>query len=395
MVPRTSPGAGGDGGAAPATPTSDQPRADQGRPPFVPALTGVRAFAAFWVMCLHLMIVAALLLPASVAKVFVFLSSPGFLGVDLFFVLSGFIISYNYETWFVAGIDWRRYGQFQRARLARIYPVHLVLLLALVVAVRGLGIDAAASTDASRWSTIRLVESLFLIQAWLGHTDAWNAVSWSISLEWMAYLLFPVMVWAARRIARLGAVGTVVVLVAVAAVPGIRGVIEQHVPGTPSLPPLKIITEFLAGCITYQLFRENRGRTWLTAHPGALLATLVLGAAMLSHWGISAACAVPLVPPLILGLAYGRGLLSRWFAHPALVYGGKISFALYMTHYLWLWVLHSRVDLTSLATASLPVRLGWFAIHAVPMPIIAAAVYHLIEEPARHWLVRRPARPPT
>jgi len=361
------------------------------RPPFVPALTGVRAFAALWVMCLHLVGVANALLPAQVADGFRFLSSPGFLGVDLFFVLSGFIISYNYETWFLERIEWRRYLQFQRARLARIYPVHLVLLLALVVAVRGLGIDAAGATDPERWSTVRLIESLFLVHAWLGHTDAWNAVSWSISLEWMAYLLFPVMVWLARRIARFGTVGTVATLAVIAALPGVRAVFERLVPGTPPMPPVQIITEFLAGCITYQLFREGRGRTWLTAHPGVILATLIVGAALLNHAGVPAACAVPLVPPMLLGLAYGAGSLSRWFAHRVLVYGGKISFALYMTHYLWLWVMHSRVALAPLSTHSLPSRLAWFAIHALPMPIIAAAVYHLIEEPARHWLVRRPA----
>lgn len=368
--------------------------ADVQRPPFVPALTGVRAFAALWVMCLHLVSVSDALLPARVAEGFRFLSSPGFLGVDVFFVLSGFIISYNYETWFVERVEWRRYLQFQRARLARVYPVHLVLLLALVAAVRGLGIDAGAVTDPARWSTWSLVESLFLIHAWLGHTDVWNAVSWSISLEWMAYLLFPVMVWLARRIARFGTIGTVATLVVIAALPGVRAVIERLVPGTPSLPPVQIITEFLAGCITYQLFREGRGRSWLTAHPGIILATLIFSAALLNHAGAPAACVVPLVPPMLLGLAYGVGSLSRWFAHRALVYGGKVSFALYMTHYLWLWVMHSRVALASLSTHSLPVRLGWFAIHALPMPIIAAVVYHLIEEPARHWLMRRPSSPP-
>ncbi|MBL8627913.1 MAG: acyltransferase [Myxococcales bacterium] len=365
------------------------------RPPFVPALTGVRAFAAGWVMVLHLTAVTAVLLPPTAAKLFGFVALPGFLGVDLFFVLSGFIISYNYEAWFVERVEWRRYLQFQRARLARIYPVHLVLLVALVGAVRGLGIDAGAATDPARWSTVRLIESLVLIQAWLGHTDVWNAVSWSISLEWLAYLLFPAMVWVARRVGRLGPVGLALTLVAITAVPGSRAVMERLVPGTPSLPPLQIISEFLAGCVTYQLFRQQRGRTSLAAHPGWLLLALVVVASVMNHVGVPAACAVPLVPPLLLGLAYGEGRISRWFAHRAMVYGGKISFALYMTHYLWLWVMHHKFPLATLATHGLPMRLAWIAAHALPMPLIAAAVYHLVEEPARHWLVRRaPAAPP-
>ena len=363
-----------------------------GPPPFVPALTGVRAFAALWVMMLHLTEVTSVLLPDGAARGFGFVASPGALGVDVFFVLSGFIISYNYEARFARSFALGRYRSFLRARLARIYPVHLVLLIALVAVVRGLHVDPGGGVDPARWSTRQLIESVVLIHAWVGHTAAWNSVSWSISSEWLAYLLFPLMVRAARAIARIPGALVWLAIGAIAIVPAVRATIEKLVPGTPSLPPLQITAEFLVGCIAYQLYRQQRGRGGLTARPGATLVIMVLAAGLLFRAGAAPSWVVPLVPALILGLAYGQGLLTRIFAHPVLVYGGKISFALYMTHYLWLWVMHYLFPLSTLVGASLPVRIGWVLAHALPMPIVAAATYHIVEEPARRWLMCGPRR---
>jgi peptidoglycan/LPS O-acetylase OafA/YrhL len=378
---------GADGEAAEAARRASRPEPSIA-PPFVPALTGVRAFAALWVMLLHLTEVTTVLLPDRAARAFGFIAWPGALGVDVFFVLSGFIISYNYEARFARSFDRRRYLAFLRARLARIYPVHLVLLLALVVVVRGLRVDPGGGIDPARWSTAQLVESLLLVHAWVGHTAAWNSVSWSISSEWLAYLSFPLMVRAARAIVRLGGVALALVVVAIGVVPAVRATIAQLEPSTPSLPPLQIAAEFLLGGVMYQLYRQQRGAGGLAARPGWLLAALVVGAAVLYRLGAPQWWIVPLVPPIILGLAFGRGRLTRVFAHPVMVYGGKISFALYMTHYLWLWVMHYLFPLSTLVGASLPVRVGWVLAHALPMPVIAAVTYHLVEEPARHWLMR-------
>ncbi len=366
-------------------------REPSGEPSFLPALTGVRAFAALWVMLLHLTEVTSVLLPEPVARGFALIALPGFLGVDVFFVLSGFIISYNYDAKFVGRVELGRYLRFLRARLARIYPVHLVLLLALVAVVRGVGVDPGAGIDPSRWSTAQLIESLLLIHAWVGHTGAWNSVSWSISSEWLAYLLFPALGRIARAVVGLSVTASWAALVVIALLPAIRAFVAGWVDGVPALPPLQIVSEFLVGCITYQLFALGRGRGGLARWPGAILAALVTMAAGLHHWhgAAGAALVVPLVAPLLLGLAHGDGRVTRVFSHPIMVYGGKISFALYMTHYLWLWVMHYLFPLASLTDHALPVRVAWVLAHALPMPLVAAATYHLVEEPARRWLVGR------
>lgn len=89
--------------------------------------------------------------------------STGYLGVDLFFILSGFILALNYaERLADGGIRWDNYKDFLLARLARIYPVHLFSLLILVPAVyamQRLGMEV----DAVRFSGRAFAENVFLV----------------------------------------------------------------------------------------------------------------------------------------------------------------------------------------------------------------------------------------
>ncbi len=361
-------------------------------PSFLPALTGVRAFAAFWVVALHLTVVVAALIPGVVADAIVTVSLPGALGVDVFFVLSGFIISHNYDRIFAGGVRAIDHGRFLWARLARIYPVHLVTLCALVVAVKLAHVQLGGAAGDDRWSTRTLVECLLLIQAWVGDADAWNAVSWSISAEWFAYLAFPLLAGFARASwRRLGEPTIWIVIVALAAIPAVHWTIAAHLTYLPSLPPLQIAAEFTAGCLAYQVFAGGGGRR--VPDPTWLLVAIVAGASALRWVGAAPFWVVPLVPPMLVGLAHDRGPLARGLARPVAIYWGKVSFALYMTHYLWLWVMHYFVPLATWSTRGLAIRIALVVAHLVPMLVVAALTFHLIEEPARRYLARRVRKP--
>ena len=359
--------------------------------PFLPALTGLRAFAAVWVVLLHLSAVLPALAPVAWSSIR-WLAIPGFLGVDVFFVLSGFILSYNYEALFAERFRRGSYVGFLRARLARIYPLHLFLLLALVLAVRGFGLGAPI--DPARFSSGQLIESVLLVHAWLGHADAWNSVSWSLSLEWLAYLCFPLAIWLARGASRARDVGLWCMISTVACVPAALARVTGSVNGEARHLLAQVAAEFVIGCVLYQMFRERRSRGGLVRWPGASLLGLVAGGAALGAIDLPPAWIVPLVPPLVLGLAYGAGRASTFFASPAVVYVGRISFALYLSHYLWLWVMHSVVAVATLAEREAVARFGLLIAHTVPMLLIAAVLYHVIEQPARLWLSRSARRQP-
>jgi len=128
------------------------------------------------------------------------IAAAGYLGVDLFFVLSGFILTYNYLDWFQR-LERRAYLRFLGFRFARIYPVHLFtigfLALPLVLAI-ALG---ESLSHPENFSVEDLVRNLLLIHAWTTATLLnWNYPSWSISAEWFAYLLFPVVAFVIVRL---------------------------------------------------------------------------------------------------------------------------------------------------------------------------------------------------
>lgn len=114
-----------------------------------------------------------------------------YLGVDLFFLLSGFILMHVYAAGFAGGVDARQWGRFMVRRLARIYPLHLAtLILTIVFARQGLTADQPGL----------LLGNLTLIHAWGFWDDfSFNSPSWSVSCEFAAYLPFPVLAMAAMR----------------------------------------------------------------------------------------------------------------------------------------------------------------------------------------------------
>jgi peptidoglycan/LPS O-acetylase OafA/YrhL len=143
----------------------------------LPALTGVRFFAAFYVVLFHALpwLSAHFTLPDPLRT---FLSN-GYLAVALFFLLSGFILAYTYEGHVDGPRNW---AKFWEARFARIYPVYfLSLLLALPF--------QSHLTLASSFSVVAMVQAWNpLHPEWTG---AWNYPAWSLSVEGFFYLCFP------------------------------------------------------------------------------------------------------------------------------------------------------------------------------------------------------------
>jgi hypothetical protein len=155
-------------------------------------LTSVRFFAAMWVTLFDYWPSLGATSPALVGK--------GYLGVDLFFTLSGFILCHVYLTGF--GERRFKYAEFLWARLSRIYPVHLVTILGLgVMATGALALGLHSGAKVLVWPS--LIPHLLLLNGWgLAPLGGWNHPSWSISAEWFAYLAFPAfaaVAWKLRR----------------------------------------------------------------------------------------------------------------------------------------------------------------------------------------------------
>ena len=225
------------------------------RPPIAP-LTGVRAFAALWVVFYHLRPTVQSIFPGA-HGLHAFLAF-GYLGVDLFAFLSGFVIAYNYSDR-VSLARPREIGAFLWIRGARILPLHWFLLLALLAARLTIPGFGGLPADAGHWGLGDFLQHALLVHGWgVAQQLAWNVPSWTVSAEWLCYLLFPLMAVGVSRV-RDGAVA----LVAAAATLGATKVALDATgfsdfSANRSWGALRIGGEFLTGCLLWRGFALGR-----------------------------------------------------------------------------------------------------------------------------------------
>jgi len=346
----------------------------------IPALTGVRIFAAVWVVLFHLRDhIAVLFGPTPIDAV----SRAGYLGVDVFFVLSGFIISYQYLQQF-ATFRRDRYLRFLWARLARIYPLQLATLLGLAVLVAAAAVAGLSVDNAERYDLGGFLLDLTLLRSWVGSSQGWNFPAWSLSAEWFAYVVFPALALVLARPLRTSIRLAVLVALAVASALWVHGLGRAGEDQPMAQPLLRVIIPFALGCVLYSLYRDGvgAGLPWKVLAPVAFLA--LFGATTGSDLGLRGTLAVVLSGVLVLALAQdGDGPLSRVLASRPVVYGGKISFALYMTHNPVLVVMARLLPVDGLGDAAWTVRAGAFAAYVVVLLGVAALAFHLVEAPAQ------------
>lgn len=116
--------------------------------------------------------------------------------VDLFFVVSGFVIARQYLGLVDDAASIRR---FLWRRLARIYPLHLATLAFYVALAGALHFGVARTDNPARYPLSDLPRQLLLLHAFAGDRLTFNFPSWSLSAEMFCYLLFPAVVVIAQR----------------------------------------------------------------------------------------------------------------------------------------------------------------------------------------------------
>jgi len=368
------------------------------RPEIAP-LTGLRAAAALWVLLYHLRLAVSRTFPDAGYD----LGRDGYLGVDVFFVLSGFILSLNYTDRIRSRSD---YVAFLGYRLARLYPLHLFTLVALLGLAHGAMALGLHVNHPERYPLDRhLLANLLLLHAW-GFEDIlrYNLPSWSISAELFAYLLFPAFAWLAGRarrpwvlaiLAGAASLGTVVILRTV------LGHDDLHVVRDHAL--VRVSGEFLAGCLVYRVYASRAGQPPMSPAVGVLLLGAVVAVALspVADWGMPAAACV-----LVYVLARGRGAAVSLFAAAPVVWLGRISYSIYLVHL----PVFSGLNRLAPAVAELggAPRLLYIAGHVALALLVATLCYHAVERPGRRriraWVDgatsrtpregRRPSAPP-
>jgi peptidoglycan/LPS O-acetylase OafA/YrhL len=351
-------------------------------PANIKPLTSLRFFAAMWVVLFHYWPhLATQGTPALVAK--------GYLGVELFFILSGFILCHVYLPGFEAGRF--RYGEFIWARLARVYPLHLVTLIAMGVMAGGaLAIGLSVDPNVLSWPS--LPANLAMVQAWgLAPTAGWNHPSWSISAEWFAYLTFPMFALAAVSLRSWPGVAVAAALALLA----VLYAVFERITGLPltqatiAWGALRIVPCFALGCALYLVWRASVADRRKALAGAAFFSAAVIACA---EFGAPDMLIVSAFGGLIITIAQVSKAGGRLGSHPFLVYLGEISYAIYMVCIPW-EVLFVNLSAKTLHFSGKQLPLPVWLILIVSLAPVAALAHHLVERPARQrmklWLGSR------
>jgi peptidoglycan/LPS O-acetylase OafA/YrhL len=354
--------------------------------PEIRPLTGLRGVAAITVFLVHMReTLAERGLATEVPDWAVRLFLNGGRQVDIFFVLSGFILTMNYRSWFTGGVGWRAYLGFMRRRLARIYPLHffmLVMVIAFVLAAAATGAATRNGLDRFRWS--ELPAHFLLVHAWGPFIDGpgqWNTPSWSISIETLAYLLFPLSTWLASK--WLGARPWPLIALNLIAGFALNAITPWGLDGFPGVA--RGLSEFMLGCWIFALIDAPIGN-WLRSAPGSVFAALALLLCFLSTPDTGFIISVG-AAPLLLSLC-GKNPASSFFAWKPIYFLGEISYSIYLGHFLLSSIAYRLVSVTWMKTGAGAAVAGTLLIVAFVLAV-STLLYYGIERPGRDLLSGR------
>lgn len=292
-------------------------------------LESIRGLAAILVFCNHL--------PAWNIQIHeLSLFRHGGLMVDLFFVLSGFIIHMTYATRITSV---RSLAGFQLLRFGRLYPVHALFLFVFVL-IEGLKYmsshhfgTASPNAEVLHQSSLRSFwEHVFLLQAILplGDILTFNPPSWSISVEFYTYLLFGLITLKIGE----GHVWTYLGIHAAMTLMLVSG----HFDDFQWL--LRCISGFFLGCATSHFMKnKDAGVHWLASE--CLVVIMVVFVyfkpAEIFDYLIITWLSAALILSIVLKRAGQVGPISHVFRLPWLIYAGTLSYTIYMSHSAVLW----------------------------------------------------------
>jgi peptidoglycan/LPS O-acetylase OafA/YrhL len=355
-------------------------------------LTPLRGIAALWVVVFHFSEIVAKFVSTDRSL----LLSKGYLMVDLFFIMSGFIICHVYQENFQSGFSGYNFRRFIVARFARVYPLHFItLLLSIAIFVPMFGWDPLFDNPRAIPTNLLLIHSFGIHKLF-----NWNVPSWSISAEWWAYMVFPLLaIFIYRK------KGMAVILLALFVVLAYLSImfwiprVNAFDPSSPHRQNLDVtfdygflrgLAGFISGMILYKAYEIGLFRKIFQKD---ILAFIIITASILCmHFGWNDGFDIILFIAIVFAFALNNGRLHSMCNSRIAQYLGKISYSIYLMQMFPLIPLWTGIKLPGLvygknsATTSFWIGTGYCLIYIVLVIAVASLTYFTIEKPCRKYI---------
>ncbi len=306
----------------------------------IKSLTSLRGVAALLVLIHHLFGYLLPSLGSTISSYSKFFSN-GYLWVDFFFILSGFIMTHVYASNFASGINWYNYRAYLFSRFSRIYPLHIFILFLFI------GVELAKGSFAftGKYNLTALFTNIFLLQfldlsspPLFGGMTYWNEPAWSISAEWITYLILPFLLLVLLKTSKI--VDSVVYVSALACLFILMKLTYGNLNfiGLPSL--VRCLLEGVLGIITYKIYRQGILQNYLSLDVSSILS--LTGIFIVMHYNKNNIIILPFFCLLILSASVNyRGLVAKILNSTLMLYLGVISYSIYMVH----WFIQELIQL--------------------------------------------------
>ncbi|BAY10597.1 acyltransferase family protein [Calothrix sp. NIES-2098] len=325
----------------------------------------------------------------------------GYLWVDFFFILSGFIMTHVYARDFSTKVISDNYRSYLLSRFARIYPLH-IFILALFVGleiVKTFLLHHSAFTD--KFNLTALFANVFLLQAFdlncpplFWCNTYWNEPAWSISVEFVIYCIFPFLLFVLLRsnykndlLMYVSSLLGILLLVTFT-----RGNLDSII-GVPAIARCGL--ECVLGIITYKVYRRSNYQKYLNLNLLAIIAITWIMLIMHNYWhhwrSLHDWLILPAFSLLILAVAVSnKSVISKFLNSQLMLYLGTISYSVYLVHWFiqelikFFWSYEfNEIFGQSFTRLENFLALGVFLIITL---LVASLTYKFVEVPMRHYL---------
>lgn len=377
----------------------------------LPLLTPLRGIAALMVVLFHARLLLFPQWMESIAGVTQLIEN-GYLWVDLFFILSGLVLAHVYGEAFTAPRRTVSYGRFLWLRLTRVYPLYVVTLVLLVgwelyKARHGVGFYGGPLFKMWEWEGMppfgspftpveALPSALLLLQVVTDQGLTWNFAAWSLSVEWISYLLFPLLIPLAVTRSRWSHLAPLLALTVLAFIVHSRGTLDVT---SGALAVGRGVSEFVLGLWLLPRVKAARSLPMMQQDLPLLIAFLLpfvlLQFTMTPQLTLLLICAYVLLIWIAASQGKRQSPLLRLLDNRLTNWLGDLSYSIYLLHALVLLtgcelIHYLAPELTAWWYAQTNPLLGVVATLLMLAVLIAlsAVSYHLFERPLQRRLRR-------